>query len=85
MTCSVYILYSKTAKRYYIGSSEDPERRLRQHNDPEYHGSRTTKVWPGPWVIVWQQELPDRAQAMQLERKIKKQGAKRFLERQAQR
>jgi predicted GIY-YIG superfamily endonuclease len=32
----VYILQSQSTGRYYCGYSSDPERRLRQHNDPEY-------------------------------------------------
>jgi putative endonuclease len=31
-----YILQSESTSRYYCGHSSDPNRRLRQHNDPEY-------------------------------------------------
>ncbi|HEX7928311.1 MAG TPA: GIY-YIG nuclease family protein, partial [bacterium] len=37
MACSVYILRSPTADRFYCGITDDLERRLRQHNDPGYH------------------------------------------------
>lgn len=50
--CFVYIFHSDTSHRYYVGSSNDPHRRLIQHNDPDYHGIRTTKVWKGPWELI---------------------------------
>jgi len=79
-----YILRSESTGRYYCGSTDNLERRVRQHNDPEYHGSQTTKRFPGPWQPVWKQEHPTRAAAMFLEKRVKKRGIKRFLETQAQ-
>ncbi len=76
----VYILYSQKAKRFYCGSTNDLNRRIAQHNDPNYRATRTTKRWSGPWSIVWQsQQFDSRAQALKLERKIKKRGIARFL------
>ncbi|MBI4557858.1 MAG: GIY-YIG nuclease family protein [Candidatus Hydrogenedentes bacterium] len=48
-----YILRSETTGRHYCGSSDDVERRVRQHNDPAYHGWKTTKRFEGPWPLVW--------------------------------
>ncbi|WP_083766492.1 GIY-YIG nuclease family protein [Desulfosudis oleivorans] len=50
----VYILQSTTTQRYYCGYTDDLDRRLKQHNDPDYHGTRTTKVFSGPWELIWQ-------------------------------
>ncbi|UCH06289.1 MAG: GIY-YIG nuclease family protein [Deltaproteobacteria bacterium] len=80
MPCFVYILQSKTNYRYYCGQTSDIQRRLRQHNDPEYRLSKTTKRFQGPWVLVWSQECPDRSTAMKLEKSIKKRGIVRYLE-----
>ena len=79
MGYAVYILQSQSTGRYYCGQTDDLERRLHQHNDPNYHGSRTTKVFPGPWELVWSQQCIDRGTAMILEKKIKKRGIKRYL------
>ncbi|MFH1983218.1 MAG: GIY-YIG nuclease family protein [Pseudomonadota bacterium] len=76
----VYILKSETSGRYYCGHTEDLTRRLSQHNDPEYHGSRTTKVFKGPWQLIWSSETESRGEAVVLERKIKKRGIHRYLE-----
>jgi putative endonuclease len=52
---------------------------LRQHNDPEYRLSKTTKNIQGPWELVWSQPTSTRSEAMQLEKGIKKRGISRFL------
>ena len=75
-----YILQSETTGRYYCGSTGDLNRRVKQHNDPEYHGSMTTKRFKGPWKITWFKEFPSRSEAMFLEKKIKKRGIKRYLD-----
>jgi|GEM_PF-400338 len=79
MTNWVYILQSETSGRYYCGQSSDVERRLRQHNDPAYSLSKTTKRFAGPWRLIWNRPCVDRGEAMRLERRIKKRGIERFL------
>ena len=76
----VYILQSETTGRYYCGSTNDVSRRVRQHNDPEYRGSKTTKRFSGPWELVWSEEHATRSEAMKREKQVKKRGIKRFLE-----
>jgi putative endonuclease len=76
----VYILQSQSAGRYYCGYSSDPERRLRQHNDPEYSLSKSTKRFAGPWRIIWRQSCASRGDAMKLEKTVKKKGIKRVLQ-----
>ncbi len=84
MTCRtmaywVYIIHSQTSNRHYCGHSSDAERRLRQHNDPAYQLSKTTKRFQGPWSLVWAQRCMTRGKAMALEKKIKKRVIDRFL------
>jgi putative endonuclease len=75
-----YILRSKTTGRHYCGSTDNIERRVGQHNDPEYRGSKTTKRFEGPWEPIWKRESPTRAEAMSLEETIKKRGIARYLD-----
>jgi putative endonuclease len=79
MSYFVYILQSESTGRFYCGSTSDIERRLRQHNDPEYRLSKTTKSFKGPWVLLWFRECPTRGEAMKLEKRIKKRGISRYL------
>jgi len=76
----VYVIQSETSSRYYCGQSSDVDLRLRQHNDPEYRLSKTTKRFEGPWVLVWTKECETRGEAMKLAKKIKKRGIRRFLD-----
>jgi putative endonuclease len=76
---TVYILQSQATERYYCGHTADLELRLKQHNNPDYHGSLTTKRFAGPWVVVWTEPQPTRSDAMKRERQIKKRGIGRFL------
>lgn len=52
-TFTVYILYSESADKYYIGQTADLEQRLQQHNDPFVDTRRskyTLKIGPGKLV-----------------------------------
>ena len=66
-----YILQSESTERYYIGSTDNLDRRMAQHNDPGYKGSKTTKRFKGPWKLVYTESSQARAEAMSREREIK--------------
>ncbi|WJS95026.1 GIY-YIG nuclease family protein [Flavobacterium johnsoniae] len=72
----VYILYSTTKEKFYIGQTNDIEDRLRRHNSGQ---SLSTKNGI-PWKIIYTIQLESRSEAMNLESKIKKRGAKRYLQ-----
>jgi len=76
----VYILRSETSGRFYCGSTDNVDRRVKQHNDPEYHGSKTTKRFSGPWHIIWTEQHNTRSSAMAREKQIKSRGIGRFLD-----
>ncbi|VAW29690.1 hypothetical protein MNBD_BACTEROID07-1829 [hydrothermal vent metagenome] len=73
----IYILYSDHADKYYVGYSNNPERRLSQHNNT----SRNTFTKKnGPWVL--KATFPvnnNRSDAMKMERYIKKQKSRRLI------
>jgi putative endonuclease len=82
MSYWVYIIQSQSSGRYYCGYSDNVDRRVSQHNDPKYQLTRTTKIWKGPWQIIWTQECANESEAVVLERKIKKRGIDRYLQAQ---
>jgi putative endonuclease len=67
----VYILRSESSRRYYWGSTDDVEKRIHQHNDPDYTGSKTTKRFAGPWKLVSAEIHETRGLAMKREKQIK--------------
>jgi len=67
----VYILENPNG-RFYVGQTDDLERRVRQHNTPEGHvhlGKFTHKN--GPWTLVWSEPHPSRSDAVRREKEIK--------------
>jgi putative endonuclease len=76
----VYILFSKTANKYYIGHTDDVQRRLSEHNDPlASTGKFCAKN--GPWEIVFvQSDFVTRADAMKREKQIKSWKSRKKIE-----
>ena len=72
----VYILYSEKRSRYYVGQTSDINKRLEKHNQ----GYVASTKGGTPWRLVLQIEVLSRKEAIVLERKIKKRGAKRYLD-----
>ncbi len=62
-----YILRSESYQRFYIGSSEDVEKRLIEHNKGRV---RSTKAYR-PWKIVYRESCSDRQTAYRRELQIK--------------
>jgi putative endonuclease len=71
-----YIIYSDSYKQFYVGSTQDLEERLMRHNADH---SKSTKG-KGPWKMVMTFSFNTRAEAMELEKKIKKRGIRRFID-----
>jgi putative endonuclease len=73
----VYILYSQSRDRYYIGYSQNPEERLLEHN-----AGATTSTRTGiPWKIEYKEECEDKTSAIRRENKIKKMKSRKYIER----
>lgn len=68
MAAWVYILYSASLDRFYIGStSTSVEERLRKHLAKHRHFTQKAK----DWVIFYREEFSNRVEAAQREREIK--------------
>jgi len=76
----VYILHSTTSDIYYVGHTDDVERRLEEHNHSEKTDTFTSKH--RPWEVMAVFECSEeRSPALKCERFIKKQKSRRFIER----
>ena len=65
----VYILYSPTYEKYYVGQTPDMETRLLFHNELS-ENSYTSRY--RPWELKRVIEVGSRSQAVRIERYIKK-------------
>ena len=74
---TVYILKSKLIEKYYIGSTNNFEVRIRQHNGKK---AGWTKRYQ-PWMVVYTELTATRAQAMRIEKYLKSlKNKKRIIE-----
>ena len=63
----VYILFSASIQKFYIGQTKDVEERLHRHNSSREKFTSKGK----PWELVWFTSKESRSDAMILERKLK--------------
>jgi len=73
----VYILKSQTNGRYYIGSTDDLDRRLKEHNS----GNSKYTSESGPWEIVFCQTYKSLKMARTIEYWLKRQKSRVLIER----
>ncbi|MFH1098694.1 MAG: GIY-YIG nuclease family protein [Candidatus Uhrbacteria bacterium] len=73
---TVYILYSASRDRYYVGVTDDVTRRLREHN----HGLSSYTKGGAPWYIVHVEECESISSAYRRERFIKAKRSRKILE-----
>jgi putative endonuclease len=71
-----YIIQCEKTDKFYVGSTQNVEERLRRHNSNHSKSTRNK----GPWVLVKSFEFTTRSEAMHLEKKIKGRGIGRFLQ-----
>ena len=74
----IYIIYSLSADRYYIGHSYDPNRRLEEHNTKPFN-TYTSKH--RPWIMKAAFPVSeDRGQTIKTERYLKKLKSRKIIE-----
>ncbi|MCW9705769.1 GIY-YIG nuclease family protein [Fodinibius salsisoli] len=71
----LYILRSEVKETYYIGVSDDPERRLAYHNGESKGYTRRHR----PWKIVYSQPFTTEEQALAAEEKVKSWKSKKMI------
>ena len=76
MQAFCYILYSLKLNKYYVGSTTDIERRMKEHNRGKEKFTRTSS----PWRLVYKEEYGELNQARQREYYIKKMKSRKFIE-----
>jgi putative endonuclease len=75
---SVYILYSKIANKYYIGSTNDLETRIEYHYNKEFENSFTSKY--DDWELFFSVNEISNTTARKLESHIKKMKSRVYIE-----
>ena len=77
MKCWLYILKSRVRDRYYIGTTQNIEKRLKEHNNRKKRWTNRYR----PWELIYAEAFSTRAEATRKERKLKtKESIKEKLE-----
>ncbi len=72
----VYILYSASLDRFYVGQTKDLEARLQRHNSGR---NKPTKAGV-PWEMVHFEKVADRVATVAKDKQVKNLGSKRYLQ-----
>jgi len=73
----VYIIENLSGK-FYVGQTENMERRFGQHNDPKMVTKKFTRK-NGPWTLVYAERCTTKAQAIQREKFIKSRKSAKWI------
>jgi len=73
----LYILKSEKLDKYYIGSSDNPNRRLNNQHNRGFVRATKSGI---PWKIVFQQEYIDLIMARKIEYKLKTYKSRKIIE-----
>jgi putative endonuclease len=75
---SVYILKSSKLNRFYIGTTDDVQNRIIEHNSMAFKNAFTSRGVP--WVLILSIDNLSSDQAYKIERHIKKMKSKKYIE-----
>jgi putative endonuclease len=71
----VYILYSETRQKYYIGSTGNLAKRLDQHNSSRIGFTSVGK----PWSLVHSEPYTTKTEALKREQYLKRMKSAKFI------
>ncbi|MDZ7777198.1 MAG: GIY-YIG nuclease family protein [Bacteroidales bacterium] len=76
----VYILYSQSADKFYIGATtEAPEQRLQMHQD-KYYGNKKFTFKYNDWTLFHAIQCKSHSQARKIENHIKNMKSKTYIQ-----
>jgi len=74
---SVYAIYNRTAKKYYIGQTANLDHRLNLHNNHVFNGF--TSRFPGEWGLIYNESVAARSEALRREKQLKSGNGRKFI------
>ncbi len=72
----VYILYSKSKDKYYVGQSDDLKVRLASHNT----GKSPYTAIASDWALVYFEKYVSRTESRKRENEIKRKKSRKYIE-----
>ncbi len=72
----IYILYSKTADKYYVGQTDNIENRLESHQT----GISKYTSFVHDWKLAYSESFETRNEAIRRENEIKKKKSRKYIQ-----
>jgi putative endonuclease len=72
----IYILCSQETGKLYIGSTSDPDQRLKEHNAGKSAWTRKYR----PWERIWLEKLDSKEKALSREKYLKSGWGRKWIE-----
>jgi len=76
MAFHLYILFSKSKNKYYIGHTNNIDRRLSEHNSGQTKSTKTGT----PWELVLTKEFDSNVEANKVELYLKRMKSRKYIE-----
>jgi putative endonuclease len=73
---TVYVLYSPTYKKIYIGYTSDLDERFKSHNEL---GTKGWAIKFRPWIICYTEVFETKQRAMQREKELKSAKSREWI------
>lgn len=73
----VYAIYNHTANKLYIGQTSNLKKRISSHNSK--YGNHFTAKFKGEWVLIYNESLPTRSEAIKREKQLKTSRGREYI------
>jgi len=74
----VYILFSTVKCISYVGSTDNPERRLVEHNTGKSYFTNRYR----PWILIYLEKFDNKLNALNREKYLKSRSGRRWLKKE---
>jgi putative endonuclease len=71
-----YIIYSVSRDKFYVGSTQNLEKRVADHNNSRSGYTKGTS----DWSLKWDKKFSERSEAIRFELMIKKKKSRKYIE-----
>ena len=76
---SVYAIYNKKHNKIYIWQTLNINNRVREHNDVNNKTHAYTWKFDGNWILIYEEDLPNRKKALVREKQLKSYRGRQFV------
>jgi len=73
----VYVIYNRISHTIYIGQTADIQKRVESHN--RKFGNHFTARFEGEWILIYNESLPTRSEAIKREKQLKSSRGRAYL------